>query len=93
MIYIILLIIITTIILYIITKDKNLVLKLTSKITILSSILTIIISIILSYIIKNTTNTINLSIIAETIQNKFIISSLVLMTLGLTELSITKILK
>ena len=86
-------IIIITIILYIVTKDKKLVLKLTSEITILSSMLTIIISIVLSYMIKNSTSTINLSVIANTIQNKFIFNSLILMSLGFIELSFVKILK
>ena len=55
--------------------------------------LTIIISIVLSYMIKNSTSTINLSVIANTIQNKFIFNSLILMSLGFIELSFVKILK
>lgn len=93
MIYIILLIIIITIILYIVVKDKRAVLKLTSEVTILSGMITILISIVIGYTIKNSTNVVNLSIVANSIENKFIFNSLILISLGFIELSFTKILK
>lgn len=85
-----LLILILTIILFIIIKDKRKALNLTGILTISSSILLIIIIYIIKTIISIKISTINLSIITNYLFIKFLINSLILFTIGILEILISK---
>lgn len=85
-----LLILILTIILFIIIKDKRKVLNLTGILTISSSILLIIITYTIKTIISMNLRTINLSIITNFLFMKFLINSLILFTIGILEILISK---
>lgn len=85
-----LLILILTIILFIIIKDKRKALNLIGILTISSSILLIIIIYIIKTIISIKISTINLSIITNYLFIKFLINSLFLFTIGILETLISK---
>lgn len=85
-----LLILILTIILFIIIKDKRKALNLTGILTISSSILLIIIIYIIKTIISIKISTINFSIITNYLFIKFLINSLILFTIGILEILISK---
>ena len=85
-----LLILILTIILFIIIKDKRKALNLTGILTISSSILLIIITYTIKTIIDMNLRTINLSIITNFLFMKFLINSLILFTIGILEILISK---
>ncbi len=84
------LIILITIILFIIIKDKLKALRITSIITISSSILLIILALIAKFIINTFVTNINLSFITDYLLIKFASTSLVLFVLGLIEIIISK---
>ena len=85
-----LLILILTIILFIIIKDKRKALNLTGILTISSSILLIIITYTIKTIIDMNLRSINLSIITNFLFMKFLINSLILFTIGILEILISK---
>ena len=85
-----LLILILTIILFIIIKDKRKALNLTGILTISSSILLIIITYTIKTIISMNLRMINLSIITNFLFMKFLINSLILFTIGILEILISK---
>lgn len=85
MIYLILLIIITTIILYFIYKDYLKVLKITGIVTISSSILTLIVGYFIKYLMNTNLNFINISDITAVIVSKFVLNAIYLLIIGLIE--------
>lgn len=85
-----LLILILTIILFIIIKDKRKALNLIGILTISSSIILIIFIYIIKTIISIKISTINLSIITNYLFIKFLINSLILFTIGILEILISK---
>ena len=93
MIYLIILILFLTIILFLTVKNKIKALKIISISSISAGILTIIVGYIFKYIILNVTHEVNLSIISNTILSKFIKNSLILISIGFLELLSTKIIK
>ena len=86
------LIIILTIILFVVIKDKRKALKLIGILTISSSILLITISFIIKIIISINITSINISIVTNYLFLKFINTSLLLFILGLVEILISKYL-
>lgn len=87
-----LIIILLTLSLFILIKDKNKALKITGLITILSSFLLIILILIVKITIKNTVTSINLSTITNYLFNKFIYTSIILLLLGTIEILLSKYL-
>ena len=86
------LIIILTIILFIITKNKTKTLKISGIVTITSSILLSVLILTLKLIVNNTITKINISSITNYLFIKFIYTSLILFIIGLTEIIISKYL-
>ena len=86
------LIIILTILLFIITKNKIKTLKISGIVTISSSILLLVLILTLKLIISNTITKINISTITNYLFIKFIYTSLILFIIGLTEILISKYL-
>lgn len=84
------LIILMTIILFIIIKDKLKALRITGIITISSSALLIILSLIAKFVINTFVTNINLSFMTDYLIIKFASTSLVLFVLGLIEIIISK---
>lgn len=83
-------ILVLTIIFFILVKDKLKALKITGILTISSSILLIVISLIIKIMLTNNITTVNISNITNYIFMKFINTSLVLFTLGIIEILISK---
>ena len=93
MFYLIIFIIILTIILYMITKDKKMVLNLTGKITVFSGLLTLLIGFIIRYIMINHIFSVNVSLMTVNVLAEFLRNSLILISLGFIELSCTSLIK
>lgn len=86
------LIILITILIFIIIKDKSKALKLTGSITIISSLLLIILILIIKIIINESITMINLSSLTNHIFKKFINTSLILFIVGIIEILVGKYL-
>ena len=84
------LIILATIILFIIIKDKIKALRITGILTISSSLLLIVLALIAKFIINTSVTSINLSSITNYLLMKFAGTSLVLFVIGLIEIIISK---
>lgn len=84
------LIILATIILFIIIKDKIKALRITGILTISSSVLLIILALIAKFVINTSVTSINLSSITNYLLMKFASTSLVLFVIGLIEIIISK---
>ena len=84
------LIILATIILFIIIKDKIKALRITGILTISSSLLLIVLALIAKFIINTSVTSINLSSITNYLLMKFASTSLVLFVIGLIEIIISK---
>lgn len=84
------LIILVTIILFIIIKDKIKALRITGILTISSSLLLIVLALIAKFIINTSVTIINLSSITNYLLMKFASTSLVLFVIGLIEIIISK---
>ena len=84
------LIILVTILLFIITKDKIKALRITGILTISSSLLLIVLALIAKFIINTSVTSINLSSITNYLLMKFASTSLALFIIGLTEIIISK---
>ena len=84
------LIILTTIIFFIIIKDKIKALRITGVITISSSLLLITLSFIARVIVNTSVTSINLSTITKYVFTKFISMSLILFIIGIIEILISK---
>lgn len=85
-----LLILIITCLLFIIIKDKIKALKLTGTLTISSSILITILTFIIKFIINMSITNINITPITNYIFKKFLLTSLILFIIGITEIIISK---
>lgn len=85
-----LLILALTFVLFIIIKDKSKALKLTGILTISSSLLLISLTFIAKLLLNSSINIINISSITNYIFMKFVYTSIILLTLGLIELFISK---
>ena len=79
-----------TILLFLIIKDKVKALKLTGILTISSSVLLIAIIFIIKIIVNKSVTFINISSITNYIFMKFVYTSVILLTLGLIEILISK---
>ena len=84
------LIILATILLFIIIKDKIKALRITGILTISSSLLLIILALIAKFVINTSVTSINLSSITNYLLMKFASTSLVLFVIGLIEIIISK---
>ena len=84
------LIILATIILFIIIKDKIKALRITGILTISSSLLLIVLALIAKFIINTSVTSINLSSITNYLLMKFASTSLALFVIGLIEIIISK---
>lgn len=84
------LIILVTILLFIIIKDKIKALRITGILTISSSLLLIVLALIAKFIINTSVTSINLSSITNYLLMKFASTSLVLFVIGLIEIIISK---
>lgn len=85
-----LVIILLTISLFMLIKDKTKALKITGLITILSSFLLMILILIVKLTIQNTITNINLSTITNYLFNKFLYTSIILLLLGIIEILLSK---
>lgn len=83
-------ILVLTIILFMLIKDKIKALKITGIITTSSSILLIILTIIVKIILSTTITSINISTITNYIFNKFAYTSIILFLVGLIEILLSK---
>lgn len=84
------LIILVTILLFIIIKDKIKALRITGILTISSSLLLIVLALIAKFIINTSVTSINLSSITNYLLMKFASTSLALFVIGLIEIIISK---
>lgn len=84
------LILITTVLFFIIIKDKRKALKLTGIITLLSAILLVVLTFIIKLIINSSINFINISIITDYLFMKFVYTSLIMFIIGVVEILISK---
>lgn len=85
MIYLILIIVALTIILYLIYKDYLQVLKITSIVTITSGIFTFIIGYAIKYLMNTNLNFIRISDVTNIIVSKFVLNGIRLLIIGLIE--------
>lgn len=85
MIYLLLIIVILTMLLYFIYRDFLIVLKITSIVTIASGILTFIIGTVVKYILTKNLSFMRVSDVINIIVSKFVFNSIGLLILGLVE--------
>ena len=85
-----LVIILLTISLFMLIKDKTKALKITGLITILSSFLLMILILIVKLTIQNTITNINISSITNYLFNKFLYTSIILLLFGIIEILLSK---
>lgn len=84
------LILILTILLFLIIKDKRKALKLTGILTVLSALLLIVIIFIIRMFLNTSVTKINISTITNYLFMEFVNASLILFILGLAEIIISK---
>jgi len=85
MIYLILVIISLTIILYYIYKDYLKILKITGIVTISSGILTFVVGYLVKYFMNNNFSFINVSDVVDFLASKFVFNGICMLILGLIE--------
>ncbi len=93
MLYILILILVISLLLFLIIKDFQVYLKINGIVMVVSSLLIFIFGIVIRYLINNYIDVINLSKVSLFMLKRFMVISLILFLVGILEFTISKLIK